>query len=45
MKSFNKFINEAKKDLPPGNPGDLTASDIEAFKNVVNTGEKPELKH
>ena len=41
MKSFNKFINEAKKDLPKGNPGNLTASDIKAFKNVVNTGERP----
>ena len=42
MKSFNKFINEAKKDLPAGNPGNLTASDIKAFKNVVNTGKRPE---
>ena len=42
MKSFNKFINEAKKDLPAGNPGNLTASDIEKFKNVVNTGKRPE---
>ena len=41
MKSFNKFINEAKKDLPP-NPGELTASEFEAFRNVVNTGERPD---
>ena len=41
MKSFNKFINEAKKDLPP-NPGELTASEFEAFKRVPTTGEKPD---
>ena len=41
MKSFDKFINEAKKDLPGGNPGGFTASDIKKFKNVVNTGERP----
>ena len=42
MKSFNKFINEAKKDLPKGNPGNLTAGDIEKFKNVANTGRRPD---
>lgn len=42
MKSFNKFINEAKKDLPKGNPGNLTAGDIESLKNVVNTGRRPD---
>ena len=41
MKSFDKFINEAKRDLPGGNPGGFTASDIKKFKNVVNTGERP----
>ena len=41
MKSFNKFINEAKKDLPP-NPGELTASEFEQFKRVPTTGEKPD---
>ena len=41
MKSFNKFINEAKKDLPP-NPGELTASEFEQFRRVPTTGEKPD---
>ena len=41
MKSFNKFINEAKRDLPP-NPGGLTASEFEAFRRVPTTGEKPD---
>jgi len=41
MKSFNKFINEAKKDLPP-NPGGLTASEFEAFKKVPTTGKRPD---
>ena len=44
MKSFNKFINEAKKDLPP-NPGELTASEFEGFRNVVNTGERPDTSN
>ena len=42
MKSFNKFINEAKKDLPKGNPGNLTAGDIEKFKDVAKTGRRPD---
>ena len=41
MKSFNKFINEAKRDLPP-NPGELTASEFEQFRRVPTTGEKPD---
>ena len=44
MKSFNKFINEAKKDLPP-NPGELTASEYESFRRVPTTGEKPDTSN
>ena len=42
MKSFNSFINEAKKDLPKGNPSSMTSGDITKLKNVARTGERPD---
>ena len=41
MKSFKQYITEAKKDLPTGNPGRMTPGDIEKFKKVLSTGERP----
>ena len=41
MKSFKQYITEAKKDLPTGNPGRMTPGDIEKFKKVSSTGERP----
>ena len=40
MKSFKQYITEAKKDLPRGNPGGMTAGDIEKFKSATQ-GERP----
>ena len=42
MKSLNSFINEAKKDLPKGNPSSMTSGDITKLKNVARTGERPD---
>lgn len=40
MKSFKQYITEAKKDLPKGNPGGMTAGDIEQFKSAT-PGQRP----
>jgi len=42
MKSLNSFINEAKRDLPKGNPSSMTSGDISKLKNVARTGERPD---